>query len=209
MKNKILLFALLLGSAVQAQDFKNVADVEAVMQKLMQTSKSTQSVSAKFTQEKTMSIVPNPIVSKGLFFFKQPEQIRWEYQSPFKQLMIIANGKVIVQDEKKTKEQDISKNMAARELKKLISGMVSGQMLQSNKQFKTTVYENADNYKLVLIPTNPNLKNYIASVHHYFTKNTLQTNRVEIMEKGGDKTVISFDNVQVNGTINDSMFKVQ
>ncbi|HEY0261597.1 MAG TPA: outer membrane lipoprotein carrier protein LolA [Chitinophagales bacterium] len=177
------------------------------MQKLMQTSKTTQSISAKFTQEKIMSIVPNPIISKGLFFFKQPEQIRWEYQTPFKHLMIVANGKMIVKDENKTKEQDLSKNMAARELKKLISGMVSGQMLQNNKMFKTTVYENANSYKLVLIPANPSIKNYIAKIQHYFNKATLQTTRVEIMEKDGDQTILTFDNVQVNGTVNDSMFK--
>lgn len=205
--SRVLFIVLLLSFRLNAQDYKSVADADAVLQKVMQTSKTTQSISAKFTQEKYLSFLNQPAISKGVFLFKQPEQIRWEYQTPFKHIMIMANGKMLVKDENKTKETDIAKNVAAKELKKIINGMVSGQMLQNNKLFKTSVYENANGYKLVMEPKIQAMKNYITKIQHYFNKATLQTEKVEIFEKEGDKTIIRFSNVQVNAVVNDNVFK--
>ncbi len=40
------------------------------------------SVKAEFIQEKHLKILKKPLISKGIFYYKSPGSLRWEYFSP-------------------------------------------------------------------------------------------------------------------------------
>jgi outer membrane lipoprotein-sorting protein len=50
------------------------------------------SVVAEFTQEKHMKILSHPLVSKGVFYYQTPGSLRWEYQSPFRSIVLMHHG---------------------------------------------------------------------------------------------------------------------
>jgi len=45
-------------------------------------------VSAGFTQEKHMKLLARPLVSTGVFYFKAPAFLRWEYRSPLRNVLL-------------------------------------------------------------------------------------------------------------------------
>jgi len=50
-------------------------------------------VRCDFIQEKHMKILANPLVSKGVLYFKVPGSLRWEYMSPIRSVLLMHNGK--------------------------------------------------------------------------------------------------------------------
>ena len=52
------------------------------------------SLEARFVQKKTLPILAKPFVSQGRFFYQPPAQLRWEYDSPVRSVLIM-NGDAV------------------------------------------------------------------------------------------------------------------
>jgi len=50
-------------------------------------------IQAEFTQEKHMKILVRPLVSHGIFYFRAPRSLRWEYRRPIQSILLTHNGK--------------------------------------------------------------------------------------------------------------------
>ena len=50
-------------------------------------------VRAEFVQEKHMKILARPLVSRGVFYFRAPDALRWEYRSPVHSILLMHDGK--------------------------------------------------------------------------------------------------------------------
>src|SRR4051812_9107030 len=99
MKRFILL--IFISQTVIAQNFKAVKDTSALKQKIENMSKTVNSIESDFTQEKNLSMLSEKITSKGNFKFKKENMLRWEYNSPYKYLIVINKDKIWIKDEKK------------------------------------------------------------------------------------------------------------
>ncbi len=62
------------------------------LKKFGEEAKSVQTLSADFVQEKNLKILVQPLVSKGVFYFKKPDSLRWEYKSPVRSVLLMHNG---------------------------------------------------------------------------------------------------------------------
>jgi outer membrane lipoprotein-sorting protein len=51
-------------------------------------------IQARFTQEKHLEILEKPLVSKGAFFFRSPDRLRWEYTRPVKSVLLMDNEQI-------------------------------------------------------------------------------------------------------------------
>jgi outer membrane lipoprotein-sorting protein len=56
--------------------------------------KNVTSIQAEFVQEKHLKILVKPLISRGKFIFKVPGSLRWEYQSPIENILIMHQGQV-------------------------------------------------------------------------------------------------------------------
>jgi len=50
------------------------------------------SISADFTQAKHLPILARPLVSRGVFHYRKPDSLRWEYQHPLRNILLMHNG---------------------------------------------------------------------------------------------------------------------
>ncbi|MCB0540059.1 MAG: hypothetical protein KDE33_21255, partial [Bacteroidetes bacterium] len=57
-----------------------------------------------------------------------------------------------------------------------------------------------------LLPNSDKIKSFIEEIHLFLNKETLLINSVEMLENGGDKTVILFENIKQNSPINEVVF---
>jgi outer membrane lipoprotein-sorting protein len=53
-----------------------------------------QTIRADFVQEKHLSILSRPLVSRGVFYYQAPNSLRWEYTSPVRSILLMHNGAV-------------------------------------------------------------------------------------------------------------------
>jgi outer membrane lipoprotein-sorting protein len=195
------LVALIPVFSTAQESYKPMAEVEAFKNKLTAMSKSTGSIVSDFVQEKNLSVLTSKIISKGQFFFKKDNNIRWEYNEPYKYLIVISNGKLFTKDDKNQKQYDIQSNKMFQEMNKFITGCIQGDILKNDKDYKIEYYESGKAYFVKLIPYAEKMKQMLNEVQIYFDKNDLTVSRIKMIESGEDYTRIDFINKKLNTEI--------
>lgn len=130
--------------------------------------------------------------------------MRWEQKAPVKYVILINGDRIRVQEAGKEKNVGQAGRMAAQ-IKELMIGLVNGDF-QQNKAFLQSCLENSDQYMVVLTPVNRRLKNIYSKITLVFPKSTLHLKELSFFEKGGDKSVMKFQNEKFNQPIDDSLF---
>lgn len=189
----------------QAQSFKPVANPEKVLADLRKTSRATTSIQAVFTEEKYLAVLKEPEKSSGLFYYRQQDKMRWEQRTPARYVILINGDKLRIQEGGKEKNVGQAGRMAAQ-IKELMIGLVNGDF-QENKGFSMACLENDDQYQIVLTPLNRRLKNIYVKISMNFSKSTLRLKELSFLEKGGDKSIMKFQQEKFNQPIADNLFK--
>ena len=200
MSNIMYIFLLGLCIQVSAQSYTAVKDIESLKAKITATNKNTTSIQSSFTQEKYLSVMTQKILSKGFFWFKKENAVRWEYTEPYKYIIVLANNKVQIKDEEKKSEYDMASNKSFKQINDMMIQLVQGTVFNSGMysfQFK----ENAQTYFIELTPIDKKLKTYFQKINLFFDKTTFDVTQMKMIEVGGDYTTIKFSNKKLNQPI--------
>jgi len=183
------------------ESFKPMDDIEAFKSKLAAMSASTNTIVSDFVQEKNLSVLSEKIISKGRFCFKKQNNIRWEYTEPYKYLIIIANNQLYTRDDKSRKQYDLQSNKMFQEMNRFISGCIQGDILNNDKDYAITYYENSKQYFVRLTPLAEKMKQMLNEVQIFFDKTDLTVAGMKMVESGEDYTRIDFMNKKLNTEI--------
>lgn len=206
-RNFIVLLGLLIcSSLVLAQSaFKPVKDTVALKAKIDNMSKVTNSIESDFTQVKDLSMLSEKITSKGHFYFQKKNNLRWEYTTPYKYIIVINQDKIFIKDENKLKKYDMNSNKVFKEINDVMISCVNGDILKSNK-FKISFFENDTYYKLELIPTMKGMKESLKKINMYFDKSVTSVVKLDMLEPSDDITTLDFSNKKLNAPISVEKF---
>lgn len=210
MKYLIIVIIVLNISLLYSQNktFTKLENLEAIKTKITEFSDKTNSINSDFVQEKHLEILEEPLISKGKFLYKKQNNIRWEYISPIKYIIVIHNGKFIIKDETKVSEYDIESNKMFKEINNMIVASMKGEII-NNKDFNTSFYENEIYYLSKLIPNKKEISDFIKTIKIYFDKSDFSVSKVIMQESEEDYTLIKFENKKINTEINDNLFIVE
>ena len=204
---KVLLLIFVSQFAI-AQNFKAVKDTSALKQKIESMSKTVNSIESDFTQEKNLSMLSEKIISKGNFKFKKENMLRWEYNAPYKYLIVINKDKIWIKDEKKTQKYDMNSNKVFKEINDVMMSCVQGNIFKSGK-FKVSYSENEKYYKLELTPLQKNMKESLKKINMYFDKSVTSVNKLDMIEPNDDYTTLEFTLKSQNAPLQDNIFTVK
>lgn len=196
---------MLLSFEWKATDFTQVKDLKALEEKLNSNLEKINSIKSDFIQQKQLEYLDETIVSKGQFWFKKENQLRWAYDEPFEYVIILINGKFIIKDESIVNVYDINSNQAFLEINNLIIGLVRGSMMDHAK-FEIEAFENDTQYLVKLVPKDSNMSKVISNMEVYFDKKDLTVGKIIMHESASDFTVITFINTKLNEPIPDNIF---
>ncbi len=196
---------LLLGFEWQSPEFTPVKDLRALEVKLNSNLANIMSIRSDFIQQKQLEYLDETIISKGQFWFKKENQLRWAYDEPFKYAIILNNGKFIIQDESIVSVYDIDSNQAFREINNLILSLVRGSLMEHDK-FEIEAFENDTKYLVKLVPKDVTMRKVISNMEVYLDKIDLTVEKIIMHESESDFTVITFINKKLNEQIPDSIF---
>ena len=204
-KLKIYFTSILLlisAGVMKAQDqMIPMADIPGFKSKLEEMSKAVQSISCDFVQEKSLVVLSEKIISKGVFFFRKENNIRWEYIQPYRYLIIISNGQLFTRDDRNQKLYDIESNKMFGEMNRFISGCIQGDILRNEKDYATEYFENSSHYFVKLVPQSEKMKEMLNEVQIWFDKKDLTVSGLKMVESGQDYTKIDFINKKLNTDI--------
>ena len=176
---------------------------------LSEITQSTNTIESKFIQEKNLSVISEKIITRGKFYFKKENKLRWEYTDPFSYLIIMNGDKVLIKDEKKENRFDAASNKVFTEINSIMVGAIRGTILNETKKFNIEYRENSEYHLVKLSPLSQQLKMYIAEIRIFFNKVNYSVSRLEIEEPSGDFTKIEFTGLKINTPVSDENFSVR
>lgn len=205
----ILLLSFLTINNSLAQEIKEnpVKDPVKLIEQVNLLSKTTNSITADFIQEKEMSFMEEKVISSGRFYFQKDNLLRWEYTEPFKYAIILNGERIRIIDEGKSKDFDTGSNRMFLQITEVMTGMVNGTLLNSSK-FTTSWYDAPDFYKAELVPTEKSLQEYLQQIELKINKQDYSVEELKMFERSGDYTQISFHNKKLNEIIPAEIFNL-
>lgn len=195
----------------QSTGFRQMTDKEKTtfIQEMQTASKTTNALQCNFIQKKEISLLKETAVSKGIMYFKAPDELRWEYTSPQAFVFMMNKGQSVVKNKNETISLDAQSSKMIKSMTEMIMGMINGEGLIENKNFSATYFSNQSQVLIKLIPKNSKIKMMFSSIHVYVDSKTYLANLIEMNEAGGDITTISLSNIKRNIAIPNDKFKIK
>jgi len=211
MKKSLIFVSLtlfLLQFQTLAQEaFQPMKDTAAFRREVAMQAKVTQSIESDFVQEKNMSVLSEKIITKGHFYFKKENMLRWEYLDPFNYVIILNKDKVTIKDDNKVSRYDMNANKMFRSINDMMINSVQGNVLDS-KDYTIKLMENQHYFLVEMTPVVKETKAFLKTINLYFSRTSYTVSRVKMTEVSGDYTSIEFVNQKKNESIPDSKFTV-
>lgn len=195
--NLLLILILLLPYSVLADGFEQMRKDAAGLK----------TIRASFVQKKQMKILSRPLVSEGRFFYVAPDSFRWEYIKPLRSVIISHKGQTkrfILVGGKMTQDKTEGVKAMSIVLNEVVNWM-SGKF-ESNPAFKASLKEGT-NTLITLIPVGQNMAGIIEKIEISIVKKTMAIKTVKIVEGEKAATIIDFSDVEINKTIDESVFQ--
>ena len=200
----LLVWPLIAPSPVCAEN----PDLETVLDELQTKSSRITTISCDFVQEKRLTMFADLVVSKGHFTFKAKDKLRWEYTSPFEEGFAL-NG------EKGVRWSDVSADKKPFVLRDdpIMNG-VAGQLMAwasfdqewLGKRFDIRLVS-MQPLKVALTPKSGTARQFMDDIEVEFAETRDSVHRIELHEKGGDFTRITFLNTVLNGPVSNDIFR--
>lgn len=167
---------------------------------------SIRSISADFIQEKHMKILVKPLISKGVIRFRSPDALRFEYQEPIKNILIM-QGKSVSRYIHKD-NTFVRDNAAAMGAMTVVMDEIS-QWLKGDfntSVFNASVKDAPKPGTIILVPKEKAMTHFIQDIILVLSEQPGVFKEVIIRENQNSYTRLRFDKVQLNKDINPEVF---
>ncbi|GAB2672749.1 hypothetical protein GCM10027036_27710 [Flavihumibacter cheonanensis] len=206
---KLILFILVVtATTVNAQHkgYTAIPDLGSFKSAFSAKSAQVNSIQADFTQEKNLSLLAEKIISKGKFWFRKETQVRMEYQHPFQYLMIINGKNIYIKDGQKENKVSARSNKLFQKINQLTIDCVQGTVF-TNPDFNVKAFENKSQYLVEMVPVTRDMQDFFSTILVTIDRKDYSVASINMIEKGGDNTLISFQNKVINQVIPDAVFQ--
>ena len=174
-------------------------------EELKSTTGIVDSVSAEFIQEKHMRILVRPLVSSGVFYFQAPASLRWEYQKPLKNILIMHGNRIeryVVTEDGIIKESG-GNLQAMQVVLEQISQWLGGRF-DENPMFSAKLEPGS---KIILAPKEEAFAKMIRRIELELSQRAGVIDTVTIYETDDSFTRLIFKNTVLNKPLNDALFR--
>ena len=190
------------------------ADVEeshlpAVFARLQTAAANTKSLTSNFVQEKQLAIFSATLLSNGRFYYRQPDHLRWELLTP------VASG-FVLRGQQGERWNSLSREVGAFSIDRdPLMGIVAQQLLAwarvdidwLRSRYRIELLA-AQPIRLQLFPLDQGEAGFIEQLQILFAADSGHVELVEMHEAGGDKTLLRFEQVQINQPLPAEAFQV-
>ncbi len=163
------------------------------------------SVRADFVQEKHLKILTKPLISKGVFYFRMPDSLRWEYTEPVQSILLMYDGETrrYIQSSGVYIEDETARLQSMQVVIQEITRWLNGRF-DENPDFSATL--TADR-RIVMTPKNDSLGSFIRRIELQLSETPGLMESVTIYEGEDSFTRLMFRNSVLNPDLDDTIFE--
>ena len=155
---------------------------------------NTEILFSPFKQSRHLSILSRPLISHGTFLYQRDRHICWRVEKPVPAVIELTADSVSVSDATGVKSFDQS-NPVLNHLSTLFFAIFSGDFEQLQSQFIIEWAKSKDEWIVALLPIEENISSF---VQRFVIKGHAHITEVEMFQKGGDKTILFFEEPLIN-----------
>ena len=181
------LIALCLAAAAHAFDSR-----ELTVQ--LQAPKTVQ---GRFTQQKYLRTLTKPVTTSGRFALRPGHGLFWHLQKPFELRLRVRRDGISRQDASGAWKSNGSQSTQAAQVK-LFMAVLGGDTAELQRHFTLKLSGSAGNWQLLLLPKTVVMKQVFENITISGDK---LVRRIELKEKQGDRTVMQFEQLQTDQTL--------
>lgn len=200
----VIIFMSVLSLACMAQQLSEQDMIKAIAR----SAESVSTLQCDIVQTKHMRMMQRGMVSKGSMKYCRPDRLRWEYASPYTYTFLLCEDKVVLCKDGRKDMVDVARNRAMKELTSVMIGTMTGTALTDADAFDATVADEGRYWVVSLSPKKKDLRRMYTAILLKYNPATGNTERVEMTEKNGDRTVIELKNIVKDKDIDAKVFNV-
>ena len=191
-------------TAIQAEDRENTA---AIFSKIAGSASQLKTLAGDFIQEKHLSMLNNILTSKGRFYYKREDKLRWELTDPITSGFAVNGEKAIrwKDDSKRTQTFQVQQVPFIKVFTDQVFAWAKADFKKLEKRYRIQVI-GAEPADLKLFPKSSQEKNSLNHIRIVFALDTSHVQMVEVHEPDGDFTLIRFLNIKINRPLPDNLF---
>ena len=196
MKYRLLCFFICLGIYVSVNAQENSLEDNAFIQELGNKTSSIRTIPCKFTQIQSISVLSNKIMKSGRFYYQRPEQILLMFNNG--DYIKMTSENFIMKNGNKTNEIKVESNPMLRELKKILSACMTGEVINATKEFQHSLKREKFKYTVVLTPKKKRAASKIKEIMLEFDRGDMCLNKMKMTQPNGDYTLYEFFEKNIN-----------
>jgi len=199
----LLLSLIPLGLGASSWAQQEGRDLAYIMGQLKKAQEAIQDFSADITQVKISSIFKEPMVSKGKMRFKRPNQIWVDMYPPYPSLTVLNKGVLWIYfpEERAAQRYQVAGNPLLAKWLLFFQNPIEtmGKRVSLQEKKKGEVVLNIDPAEDLAI---------FQEIRLWIDTSNWMLKRLEMLEKNGDLTTISYHHIRINSGIPDSSFEL-
>ncbi len=169
---------------------------------LLDAFRKSPGVSARFTEEKHISLLKKPLKREGALYFMAPEKLARHVEAPKRSVILLEGNDLRISDGKGVRTVDLAKNAAVAALVRSFVHLLRGDRAVLEKDFKVDFTDRAGSWLLKLTPKTAPLSNLVTAIS--VTGQGLVLSEMTVSEPNGDSTVTHFTEVNTNRRFTES-----
>jgi outer membrane lipoprotein-sorting protein len=178
-----------------------------IFAKIAGSASQVQTLSCDFIQEKHLSMLNNVPTSKGRFFYKREDKLRWEFNYPTASGFAVNGEKAIrwKDDTERTQTFQVQQVPFIKVFTDQVFAWAKADFKKIERRYRIQIIgdEPAD---LKLFPKSSQEKKYLDHIRIVFALDASHVQMVEVHEPDGDFTLIRFLKMTINRPLPDSLF---
>jgi len=180
--------------------------LDAVIKKVQEQQRSTNTLQADFRQEKELALLSKPEASTGTFVYSKPNNVLWTYDAPKKVQMLITSGKLTTYYPELNKVETLDVKRFEDRIFKYMGATGAIDELARYFDFTFTNKPSDPVYVLDLKPKTGAVAKRVRRIKIWIDKKSYLTTKIEYVEGDGDITRYAFSNIKINQPIAQDRF---
>lgn len=187
------LLCFLLGSLVLSAAPRAAESVPASwdISQLMQSFSRVKAARARFTEQKYMSILNEPLVTSGLLEFRAPDRLEKHVLKPFEERYLVANDTLVIERpaQGSTRRFILQRYPAIWAFVEGLRATLAGDVASLRRFYSIKLQGTQERWRLDLEPLDKVMQEMVRSIR--IQGRDGQINSIEMFEKNGDRSVMT------------------
>lgn len=183
--------------SVNAQE-NSGKDKEFINELESKTSK-IQTITCKFSQTQSLSVLSNKVSKKGIFYYKRPEQILLSFNDG--DYIKMTSRDFQMKNGDKINKMKVESNPMLRELNNILSACMTGEVMNTNNDFKHELRKEEFKYIIIMTPKKKRVASKIKEIMLEFDRRNMCLNKMKMTQPNGDYTLYEFFDKEFNKQI--------